>query len=331
MLCCWIAAILLAAAFADDAPPVGFIDFYGLRTITIAQARTAVALKEGQPPTEESARKSEEALKRIPGVADASVTVVCCEKGRSIVYAGILERGSPRFELRTTPRGTERLPPEITNDFTAFTQALEVAVRKGDAADDLSQGHSFLANAACRAIQERFLVEARRNPRNLREVLRNSGDAEQRRAAAWVTGYAPDKRSVIGDLEFALSDPDADVRNNAMRALAAIATLARRRPELGIRIRAAPFIRMLNSVAWTDRNKSALALEELTADRDPAVLTQLRAQALPSLIEMSRWKVAGHAEAAFVLLARVAGWAEDDILPAWNRGDREKVIAEALR
>jgi hypothetical protein len=46
----------------------------------------------------------------------------------------------------------------------------------------------------------------------------------------------------------------------------------------------------LNPIEWTDRNKSSLALEMLTESRDPALIADLRARALPSLIEMARWK-----------------------------------------
>jgi len=58
---------------------------------------------------------------------------------------------------------------------------------------------------------------------------------------------------------------------------------------------------MLNSIEWTDRNKSSLALYRLTENRDPKVLTILRRKALRSLVEMARWKTLGHARAAFTL------------------------------
>ncbi len=47
---------------------------------------------------------------------------------------------------------------------------------------------------------------------------------------------------------------------------------------------------MLNSLEWTDRNKSALVLEELTRKRDTALLKLLRERAVPALVEMARWK-----------------------------------------
>ena len=88
---------------------------------------------------------------------------------------------------------------------------------------------------------------------------------------------------------------------------------------------------MLNSIEWTDRNKSSLALLKLTDKRDLAILSELRQKALPSLIEMARWKSSAHAWAPFVLLGRVGGLSEDEINAAWERGDRASFIEAAVK
>ena len=75
-----------------------------------------------------------------------------------------------------------------------------------------------------------------------------------------------------------------------MRALYIIAGFASRSPGLKIRVPTKPFIRLLNSPVWSDLNKTSLALMELSANRDPVLLTSIREQALPSLVEMARWK-----------------------------------------
>jgi hypothetical protein len=68
------------------------------------------------------------------------------------------------------------LPHEIVDTYELFEDALEVAVRTGDAADDVSQGHSLVANPEVRAIQERFLVLAVDHAAILRDVLRHAPD-----------------------------------------------------------------------------------------------------------------------------------------------------------
>jgi hypothetical protein len=87
---------------------------------------------------------------------------------------------------------------------------------------------------------------------------------------------------------------------------------------------------MLNSVEWTDRNKSSLVLLRLTEKRDAAILSSLRQRALQSLVEMSRWKSAGHAYAPFFILGRVGSLPEEEIKKAWSSGNREVVIETVL-
>jgi hypothetical protein len=112
--------------------------------------------------------------------------------------------------------------------------------------------------------------------------------------------------------------------------VAAIATLAERKPGLGLRIDPAPFIAMLDSITWSDRNKAAMVLMALTSGRAPRVLDAVRRGAVPALAEMARWKSDGHALPAFAILARVAGVEERRIWAMASRGERERVIEEAV-
>ena len=143
-------------------------------------------------------------------------------------------------------------------------------------------------------------------------------------------GYAANKRDVVKDLVYGMTDPDPGVRNDSMRALAVIAVFARLSPNQRIKVPVKPFVDMLNSIVWTDRNKSAFALYELTGKSYPAVLSELRERALPSLVEMSRWKT-GHAHAPFFLLGRVGDLSEGEIQKQWDSGNREALIETVLR
>jgi hypothetical protein len=89
------------------------------------------------------------------------------------------------------------------------------------------------------------------------------------------------------------------------------------------------FIEMLNSGIWTDRNKGAMVLEQLTTNRNPAVLAKLRTVALDSLIEMTMWREASHAYSARMLLGRVAGIAEKKLEALAAKGPPEAIV-EAL-
>jgi hypothetical protein len=91
-----------------------------------------------------------------------------------------------------------------------------------------------------------------------------------------------------------------------------------------------PFISLLNSPVWTDRNKASLALFYLTERRDPTLLASLRARAMTPLVEMARWKSPGHAAPALMILGRIAGQSEAEVHAALDRGDRDAVIGAAL-
>jgi hypothetical protein len=276
-------------------------------------------------------RSSEERLMQVPGVVRVRFEPVCCDSGAMIVFVGIEEQGAPTLRLRPAPTGAERLPADVIQIGQEFSKAFMAAVQRGDAGEDRSQGHSLMHDPATRAIQERFAGLARRDLPLLRAVLRNASDAAERALAAQVVAYAADKQSVVDDLVRAMSDASEEVRNNAMRALMVFAEAAPGPKGVTLRVPAGPFIEFLNSLVWSDRNKASLALMALSTRRDPGLLAELRKSALPQLVEIARWKSAGHAFPAFMILARVAGYQDDDAGALWARGDRETVIRSVRR
>jgi hypothetical protein len=188
-----------------------------------------------------------------------------------------------------------------------------------------------MADGSARAVQEMFPALADQHLTEIRDVLRNSEDEVQRAMAAYVLVYASRKSDVVNDLQYALKDADAGVRNNAARSLLALSVLAKLDPSSDVRISPTWFIEMLNSLSWSDRSRALKALQTLTDSRDPLVLDQLRTRALDALIDMARWKTLSHALPAFILLGRVAGMPEPEIQAAWTSGDRETVITAAKK
>jgi hypothetical protein len=316
---------------------IGIIDLYGLSGVSAGQIRAALTFKEGDTIERfENERPavltaSEDRVASLPGIARARINVVCCDQGNVIVFVGIEERGTTTRRLRSAPMGTARLAADIVQSGEEFSTAVRLAVERGDAAEDRSQGHAFTHDPTTRAIQERFVVYVKRDLAQVRLVLRSSSDAAQRALAALVLGYAIDKQAVVEDLVYGMSDASAEVRNNAMRSLMVFAetvpSLGRSRP----RIPAEPFIDFLNSPVWSDRNKASGALMALSASRDPGLLATLRREALPPLVEMARWKSAGHALFAFIILGRIAGYSDEAARDLWDRGDREVVIEAAIK
>jgi len=328
--------LIRAAPAGSEDLRIGIIDFYGLHHVSESAAREALRIKEGDtvvltddgPPA--FVMRSERRLTRLTGVRRARLNFVCCDAGRAILYVGIEERGSPTLRFRAVPRGRVRLADDVLQAGHDFSEALIQAIQRGDAGEDRSKGYSLANDAATRAVQERFLGFAARDEEQLRDVLYHSSDAEHRALAAQILGYAADTRNVIGDLAYGTNDPAESVRNNAMRALAIIAAFATRSPELKLVVPTQPFVSLLNSLVWTDRNKASMALMELSA-ANPKVIENLREQTLGPLIEMAHWKSEGHAAPAVWILGRIGGLSDDAIQVAWSRGDREAVIDAALK
>jgi hypothetical protein len=315
---------------------IGIIDFYGLRQTPERQAREALTFKEGDTLVRSNQRpavvtESEDRLARLPGVTRARIGVVCCDQGRLTVYVGVEEPGAPAMRFRAEPTGPARLADDIVQSREEFRTAFMRAIERGDSAEDRSQGHAFNRDPATRAIQEQFVTYAKRDLSQLRLVLRSSGDAAHRALAAQLLGYAPDKPSVVEDLVNGISDPAEDVRNNAMRALLVFADMEPAAGQNAPRIPPEPFIALLNSPIFGDRNKASGALMSLTAGRDAGLLAQLRQETLASLVEMARWKSEGHALPAFIILGRLAGQSDEAAQAAFDRGDREIIIEAAIK
>lgn len=320
-----------------QSPSIGIIDFYGLRSVSEQAARQALQIKVGDSlpnlPNEwwELSEAAQRRLEALPNVRQAMLSPVCCEAGQTILFVGISENGAPALPFRPAPRGRIRLPGSMVQAGDSLMDALGKAVLKGDRGEDRSQGHALNSNSEMRAIQERYITFVAQHVKQLRAVLRQSADAQHRALAAQIIAYAPNKRDVVKDLVYGMSDPDSNVRNNSMRALIVIAEFAQQSPQHQIKVPIEPFIAMLNSIVWTDRNKSSGALHQLTQKRNPAVLSKLREHALPSLIEMSRWKNPGHALASFFLLGRVGNLSEEEIKKDWDSGHRETLIEKVLK
>lgn len=312
-----------------SAPVVDVLDFFGLGKIPEARIRKVLGFKEGDP-FPRSKGDVEERLDEQTDIVESHLEAVCCDAGKTVLYVGIEERGAPHFDLREPPEGDVELPKEILSGYRDFLDAYASAASRGAAAEDLTQGHSLMADPLAREIQLKFFDLAKNNLRVLRDVLRNSSDDEQRAAAVYVMTYAADKHTIVDDLQFALRDADPSVRANGVQGLLAILVYARLHPELGIRIEPTWFIEMLNSLSWSDREHALKALQILTDTRDASTLSQLRERALPALVEMSRWKTLAHALPAFVVLGRVAGFTDQQIQDAWTSGDRESAIAAAV-
>jgi hypothetical protein len=300
---CWILLAMTGLLAASE--HIGDIEFYGYKGIDVAALRKTLPVHEGDPYSDSTKKLVADAVLKAIGKPPTEVAAICCDEQQNmLLFIGIPGGSYRKFAYNDAPKGNARLSAAMLELSSRIDHALEAAVRKGGEGtqEDDSQGYALIQDPATRALQlqERAYALAHEG-----EILRalESSDVEQRRVASDALGYAQQSHRQILALVRAARDPDDDVRNNATRALG---VLARSNPKIARQIPPDPFIAMLNSGIWTDRNKGAFVLAALTADRDQAVLTKLRVEALDALIEMAKWRRAAHAYNARVLLGRVA-------------------------
>jgi hypothetical protein len=321
--------LALAVPAPAQIPHIGEIDFYGLRKVTAEKVLGVTGLRIGAS-LPASKGDVEDAIEKIPGVVEARVEAVCCDGKDAAIFIGIEERGAPHAAFRSEPPGEAALPGELLDSYQQYLAAVTRAAARGNTSEDLTSGHSLMDDPGARALQARFVDFASGNLSVLRECLHSCPDADQRAVAAAVIGYAPPTQDLVDDLEYALDDPEAAVRANAIRSLKATAVFASKQPKAGLKISPTWFVELLHSVELGDRTESAKALLILTDHGGQSGIDLIRERALPDLAEMARWPALRYALPPFLLLGRVAGLSDAAAQQAWEKGDRESVIRKAL-
>jgi len=280
---------LLLCAIASAQDRIGAIDFFGTAGIDLARVRAALPVKEGDQ-LPESRTKIKQAVRRVLGKDPTDITFVCCDNhGSSVIYIG-LPGNTRATAYNRKPTGPDRLPKAATQLYDQTMAALMQAVQAGDNGEDRSPGYAQSKNAALQANELEIRQYALANQSLLLQVLKSSSESTHRETAAHFLGYAEQSPQQIQALVNAANDPNQQVRNNSTRALA---VLAESSPQLAEQIDPTPFIAMLSSGTWTDRNKASAILLNLTRTRSPKLLAALREQALVPLTEMGRWSWPG--------------------------------------
>jgi hypothetical protein len=320
------------ASKSDEKTTIASIDFFGYGNFDIARLRSSLPVQPGDAlkPSEWSAYRSriEDAIRSNTGKSPTDVALVCCnERGNSLLYIGVAGTSSVAVEHKPSPAGEARLPPAALKLSRETDEALSKAVRAGRSEQDNSNGYALASDPELRAKELQIREFALANEDLLRTVLLSSSDAEHRAIAAEFLGYVNVSARQIADLVEAGRDPDPGVRNNAVRALGVIASSSKDRAKM---IPASPFIALLKSDQWVDRNKGGWLMINLTESRDPKLLQQLRKEALDALIEMARWHSPVHAGFARRLLGRIGG-IEESRLDTLIDTQAETIIAAARK
>jgi hypothetical protein len=302
-----ILLLLIAVAAAQARDRIAFIEFFGYKGIDVEAIRRALPFHEGDPFTDAVLDQTVEAVHRLTGKDPTDVNPVCCVgDGDWALFIGLPGASSHNPTYNPKPTRDPHLPSALTPLYERMKQAELAAVKKGTAEEDGAPGYRLTKDPAARAAELEIRAYALRHPAELIRVLRDSSRKEQRAIAADVLGYAARSPRQIAALEYAAHDPDASVRNDAIRALGEIL----RAGVSAAPVRLGPFIEMLNSPTWSDRNKSSMVLLKVTESRDPQLLSRLKSEAGEGLLEMARWRADSWAFSPRVILARIAGFPE---------------------
>jgi hypothetical protein len=324
----------LASAATQAQNKIGIVDIYGNRTIPDSTIRKQIKLKAGDTlaPEDFQTGRIINRVRVLRGVQTAQLDMVCCDDktGGRILYVGIAEDTGNSFTYYKAPVANIKLPAVITQTNDAYMNAMEQAVRQGRSSEDHNTGYALLHDTVARTEQLKFVTYAKQYAEQLKAVLHQSADAQQRAIATMVIAYGPDKKAFTSEMLYAIYDPNESVRNNATRALWVLTDYLQAHPEEKITIPAAPFVKMINSVVWTDRNKGSLLLFALTQERDPALLATLKKEAFTSLCQMARWKNTGHALQAYLIIARISGVPDGDAFTALMADNRNAFLESMI-
>jgi hypothetical protein len=322
----------VVASKSNQNRTIAKIDFFGYGHFDVVKLRSVLPIQPGESINQADwityRSRIDEAIRSQTGKPPTDVARVCCdENGNSMIYIGVAGTSSVALQHKPAPTSGDRLPAAALKLNQETEEALNAAVLAGRTQQDHSNGYALSTDPELRAKELQIREFALANEALLRTVLASSSDAEHRAIAAQFLGYVNVSARQIADLTEAARDPDEGVRNNAVRALGVIASSSQQRASM---IRQKPFIALLKSDKWVDRNKAGWLLINLTESRDPKLLKQLRKEAMDSLVEMARWHFAGHASFARRLLGRIAGIKEAR-LDTLIDGQAEAIIAAAQK
>jgi hypothetical protein len=302
----------------------------------LEQLRRALPVKEGDEFKFDSGQATFAQIKQVvrqtTGRDATDVNFLCCDdRGAAMIFIGL--PGPAYRPFKYNPVMSARNPndnPELPDEIVALVQKVgELAheAAQKEPREDRSQGYALSLYPPFREVQLKIREYALDHAGLLHRVLYMSMDAKQKRAAVYALGYTMQTDAQLAALVWASRDRSSDVRNDATRALAVLAESDARAAR---RISTAHFVAMLSSGSWSDRNKAAMLLSVLTVSRNPTLLGALRKNAFEALIEMARWRSAGHAYHARMILGRMAGIEETRLEKLANQGQVDEIIGKLV-
>lgn len=312
---------------------IGSIDYFGYEGLNLKSLHSHLPVKVGDSVSSASLVAQRESIRHaVAEYAEANVTdiaTMCCDSNQHIqLYIGLNGKSSKRLIRNPVPTGPSKLPDVALQLYREYLSAEGDAVLRGNAAEDHDRGYALSRDPETKNAELKLRLYALRHPKQLEDALAHASSAEERQASACLLGYANRSRSQIDSLISAVNDPNDEVRNDAVRALWALAS-AKGVSNSDFEANLAPFIDLLFSGSWLDRNKSSLLLEALTRNRNQFTISALRDSALAPLIEGAKWHDAGHSFPFVSILGRIENIPETDLQNIIQSQHKAEIIDKA--
>jgi hypothetical protein len=305
-----VAALLLATALSAR-DHIAYIEFFGYSGIDVDAVRRALPFHEGDQRSKKIDAQAREAVRRVTGREATDVNQVCCVgDGDAAIFIGLPGESTRRMAYQDAPKGEAAPPHDLVVVYRKVEAAEMAAMRRGVFAEDGSPGYRLLKDPGAAAAELALRAYALKHEDEIVRTLQGDRRADNRALAADVLGYGARTPRQIAALVRAVRDPDDDVRNNATRALGEI---LRADVSAGAEIPVAPFLDLVRSGIWTDRNKGSMVLCPLTQQRDAQMLKHVNSEAGDALTEMARWRPTGWSAWPRLILGRIAGIPEDKL------------------
>jgi hypothetical protein len=318
-----------ATVLMSGPPRVGKVEVYGNERLDAGKLAQAAGIRVGEALTI-SRREAEERLEKEAGVIEAHVEGHCCLGPDIVVYIGVVEAGSKPFALHSPPTEDLALPTKVDLVYQRLVRALEAAHERGATGETYERGYPLSEDPEARRAQETLALVVDPYVDDLGQILRKASDEPVRAAAAYILAFTKRKAEAEPHLQYALRDFDPDVRLNALRSLEFIRQALAVMPpdEEGNRKTVSPtwLIEMLHSVTLQDRLEAARMLTRMVSREDRNAMQHLEERALPALVQMARWALPDHAQAAYTLLGRIAGLPEEQIQASFRENRRDAVL-----
>jgi HEAT repeats len=310
---------------------IGAINYFGYGGLPLQKVRATLPLHVGDTLTHATFSKKpiNDAVLSAIGKLPTDVNVTCCIASQQLeIFIGLPGSTSRPVPSGPVPSGNTHLDPEGLRLYEQEQPLIGQAAVRGTGSEDDSHGYMISNDPSLKAVNLAMRSYAIGRESELRQVLQTSSDPKDRRAAAALLGYVQRSSTQAEALSKAIEDPDEEVRNNAVRALAVLSA-ATTSDHLQINMK--PLINLLYSDIWTDRNKASFLLMRMSEARNPEVLRSLRKEAMGPLVEGASWTdVPGHSTPFLVVLARIGGIPDYKLDELLKSGNTNAIISAAI-